>query len=94
MGLAGRGLARHGRLGTCYEYRHPVDEARQGLGGALRGRGPPPKEGPQGPTAHNGGGQWSEKGLTLTRSLSRDGWGSAATWGMGNFTTHCGMHAF
>ena len=25
MGLAGRGLARHVGLGTCYEYRHPVD---------------------------------------------------------------------
>ena len=35
MGLAGRGLAGHVRSGTCYECRHPVDEARHGLGGAL-----------------------------------------------------------
>ncbi|MCZ0938990.1 MAG: hypothetical protein OXJ55_10160, partial [Caldilineaceae bacterium] len=27
MGLAGRGLARHVRLGTRHQYRHPVDEA-------------------------------------------------------------------
>ena len=59
MGLAGRGLARHGRLGTCYEYRHPVDEARQGLGGALRGRSPRTREGRLGPTAQNYSGQWS-----------------------------------
>ena len=48
MGLAGRGLARHGRLGTCYEYRHSVDEA---VGGALRGRSPRTREGRPGPTA-------------------------------------------
>ena len=64
------------------------------LGGALRGRSPRTREGRLGPTAQNYSGQWTEKGLTLTRSLSRDGWGSAATWGMGKFTTDCGMHAF
>ena len=53
MGLAGRGLAGHLRLGTCYEYRHPVDEAWPGLGGALRGRSPRTREGRLGPTAQN-----------------------------------------
>ncbi len=48
MGLAGRGLAGHLRLGTCHQYRHPVDEA---LGGALRGRSPRTREGRLGPTA-------------------------------------------
>ena len=48
MGLAGRGLAGHFRLGTCYEKRHPVDEA---VGGALRGRSPRTREGRLGPTA-------------------------------------------
>ncbi len=56
MGLARRGLAGHLRLGTCYEYRHPVDEA---LGGALRGRSPRTREGRLGPTAPNCSGQWS-----------------------------------
>ena len=40
-------------IGTCYEYRHPVDEARHGLGGALRGRSPRTREGRIGPTAQN-----------------------------------------
>ena len=48
MGMAGRGLAGHLRLGTCYEYQHPVDEA---VGGALRGRSPRTREGRLGPTA-------------------------------------------
>ena len=43
MGLAGRGLAGHLRLGTCYEKRHPVDEAccwggRCGGGAPAQGR--------------------------------------------------------
>ena len=50
MGLAGRGLAGHLRLGTCYEKRHPVDEACC-WGGALRGRSPRTREGRLGPTA-------------------------------------------
>ncbi len=54
MGLAGRGRAGHLRLGTCYEYRHPVDEAWPGLGGALRGRSPRTREGRLGPTAQKG----------------------------------------
>ena len=53
MGQAGRGLAGHVRIGTCYEYRHPVDEAWPGLGGALRGRSPRTREGRIGPTAQN-----------------------------------------
>ena len=53
MGLAGRGLARHVRLGTCSNIvtrsaRHVVG------GGALRGRSPRTREGRIGPTAHNG----------------------------------------
>ena len=48
MGLAGFGLARHLRSGTCHQFRHPVDEA---LGGALRGRSPRTREGRIGPTA-------------------------------------------
>ena len=43
MGLAGRGLAGHLRLGTCYEYRHQVGEAccwggRCGGGAPAQGR--------------------------------------------------------
>jgi len=48
MGLVGRGLAGHFRLGTRHQYRHPVDEA---VGGALRGRSPRTREGRIGPTA-------------------------------------------
>ena len=49
MGQAGRGLAGHFRLGTCYEYRHQVGEAC--CWGALRGRSPRTREGRIGPTA-------------------------------------------
>ena len=42
-----------------FEYRHQVDEARQGLGGALRGRSPRTREGRLGPTAQDCSGQWS-----------------------------------
>jgi len=57
MGLAGRGLARHLRLGTCSNIdtrsiRHVVGE------GALRGRSPRTREGRLGPTAQNCSGQW------------------------------------
>ena len=62
MGLAGRGLAGHLRLGTCHQYRHPVDEA---VGGALRGRSPRTREGRLGPTAQKCSGQWSETGQLL-----------------------------
>ncbi len=48
MGLAGRGLAGHLRLGTCYEYRHPVDEACCRRGG-VAGAEPPHKGGPNRP---------------------------------------------
>ncbi len=81
MGLAGRGLAGHFRLGTCYEYRHPVDEARHGLGGALRGGSPRTREGRIGPTAHNCSGQWSVVSGQRRRSgCLRDGWEVAMVW--------------
>ena len=87
MGLAGRGLAGHLRLGTCYEYRHPVDEARHGLGGALRGRSPRTREGRIGPTAQNCSGQWrrflwrrSERGQVLVRALPEDCESSPPSW--------------
>ena len=48
MGLAGRGLAGPVRLGTCYEYRHPVDEACCRRGG-VAGAEPPHKGGPNRP---------------------------------------------
>ena len=66
MGLAGRGRARHGRLGTCYEYQDPVDEARHGLGGALRGRSPRTREGRIGPTAQMRGERGEERGESET----------------------------
>ena len=58
MGLAGRGRAGHLRLGTCYEYRHPVGDGCC-WGGALRGRSPRTREGRIGPTAQNCSSQWS-----------------------------------
>ena len=48
MGLAGRGLARHFRIGTCYEYRHQVGEACCRRGG-VAGAEPPHKGGPNRP---------------------------------------------
>ena len=50
MGLAGRGLAGHIRLGTRHKWRHPADEACC-WPGALRGRSPRTREGRIGPTA-------------------------------------------
>ena len=50
MGLAGRGPAKHLRLGACTEYRHQVDQACC-WPGALRGRSPRTREGRIGPTA-------------------------------------------
>ena len=48
MGLAGRGLARHLRLGTWHQYRHPVDKACCRRGG-VAGAEPPHKGGPKRP---------------------------------------------
>ena len=48
MGLAGRGRARHLRIGTCYEYRHQVGEACCRKGG-VAGAEPPHKGGPNRP---------------------------------------------
>ena len=48
MGLAGRGLAGHFRLGTCYKYRHPVDQGCCRRGG-VAGAEPPHKGGPNRP---------------------------------------------
>ena len=47
LGLAGRGLAGHVRLGTCYRYRHPVDEGW--FRGGVAGAEPPHKGGPTRP---------------------------------------------
>ena len=58
MGLAGRGLAGHLRLGTCYEYRHQVGEACC-WGGGVAGAEPPHKGGPTRPDRLNCSGQWS-----------------------------------
>ena len=48
MALAGRGLAGHFRLGTCHQYRHPVDQACCRRGG-VAGAEPPHKGGPNRP---------------------------------------------
>ena len=78
MGLAGRGRAGHLRLGTCYEYRHPVDEA---VGGALRGRSPRTREGRIGPTAQNCSGQWSVvSGQRQHLFWRRPGWELTMAW--------------
>ena len=71
-GLRGRGLAKLARLGTRYEYRHPVGEA---LGGALRGRSPRTREGRIGPTAQMRGERGEERGksaLIGLESLDRE----------------------
>ena len=94
MGLAGRGLAGHVRIGTCYEYRHPVDEAWLGLGGALRGRSPRTREGRLGPTAQTAvvSGQWSEGVLILVGTGMGADQGLSASRGIGEFAAICGMH--
>ena len=63
MGLAGRFLAKHLRLGTCYQYRHPVGEGCCRRGG-VAGAEPPHKGGPNRPDRPEQqwsvvGGQWS-----------------------------------
>ena len=72
MGLAGRGLARHLRLGTCHQYRHPVDEACCRRGG-VAGAEPPHKGGPNRPDRPElqglgAGGQGIETALRLSQS--------------------------
>ncbi len=57
VGLGGRGLARHLRLGTCYESRHQVGEACCRRGG-VAGAEPPHKGGPNRPDRPNCSGQW------------------------------------
>ena len=47
-GTGGRGLAGHLRLGTCYEYRRPVEQACCRRGG-VAGAEPPHKGGPNRP---------------------------------------------
>ncbi len=47
-GLEGPGAKKLGRLGTCYEYRHQVDEACCRRGG-VAGAEPPHKGGPNRP---------------------------------------------
>ncbi len=69
-----------------FEYRHPVDEAWPGLGGALRGRSPRTREGRIGPTAQNCSGQWSEEALHLLQGRKRTGHGFVATRGTGKIT--------
>ena len=67
MGLAGRGLGGHVRLGTCYRYRHPVDEGW--FRGGVAGAEPPHKGGPNRPdrTTAVVSGQWSEEALPLSQ---------------------------
>ncbi len=75
IGLAGRGLARHFRLGTCSNRdtrsaRHVVGE------GALRGRSPRTREGRIGPTAQRRG-EKREKHHFICRQLESElavGW--------------------
>ena len=72
MGLAGHGLAGFLRLGTCYEYRHQVDEACCRRGG-VAGAEPPHKGGPNRPDRPGlqglgAGGQGIETALPLTQS--------------------------
>ena len=52
MGLAGRGLTKHLRLGTCHQYRHQVGEACCRRGG-VAGAEPPHKGGPNRPDRPN-----------------------------------------
>ena len=66
MGLAGRCLAKHLRLGTCYQYRHPVGEGCCRRGG-VAGAEPPHKGGPNRPDRPEQqwsvvSGQWSVVG--------------------------------
>ena len=59
-GLGGSGFAKPVRLGTCYQWRHPVDKAYGGRGG-VAGAEPPHKGGPNRPdrTTAVVSGQWS-----------------------------------
>ena len=71
MALAGRGLARHLRLGTCHQCRHSVDEACCRRGG-VAGAEPPHKGGPNRPDRPElqwsvDSGQWSETALILAK---------------------------
>ena len=95
MGQARRGLAGHVRIGTCYEYRHQVDEARHGLGGALRGRSPRTREGRLGPTAQMRG-ERGEKRVAV--SSGADG-NADRSWSelcqrIARVHPHIGMHTF
>ena len=93
-GLAGRGPAGHLRLGTCNEYRHQVDEAWHGLGGALRGRSPRTREGRIGPTAQNCSGQWSvvREGAYSDAELISRWLGLRSDLRHGEVRTRFGMH--
>ncbi len=75
MGLAGRGLAGHLRIGTCHQYRHPVDEACCRRGG-VAGAEPPHKGGPNRPDRPNarreGRGESSEKHQFMCRQLESE----------------------
>ena len=69
MGLAGRGLVRYLRLGTCHQCRHQVDEACCRRGG-VAGAEPPHKGGPNRPDRPTAvvSGQWSEDVFSLAWS--------------------------
>ena len=69
MGLGGRGLAGHFRLGTRHQYRHQVDEAccwggRCGGGAPAQGRADQARP----PRKAVVSGQWSETGVILAET--------------------------
>ena len=70
-GVAGRGLGKLFRVGTCYEYRHQVDEECCRRGG-VAGAEPRTREGRIGPTDQLqwlvASSQWSE-GTTFVAEL-------------------------
>ena len=84
-GTGGTWWAGHFRLGTCYQYRHPVDEACC-WGGALRGRSPRTREGRIGPTAQRRGESGEERGVRGRRrpqGLTGNGLCGAGAEGVG-----------
>ena len=90
MGLAGRGLAGHFRIGTRHQYRHQVDKACCRRGG-VAGAEPPHKGGPNRPdrTTAVVSGQWSvatlpcigvDRGLAMVSLLPKVCESSPSFW--------------
>ena len=92
MRLAGRGRAGHLRFGTCYEYRHPVDDGCCRRGG-VAGAEPPHKGGPNRPDRPEK--KWSvvREGANSDTDLISRWLGLRSDLRHGEVRPHFGMHA-